>query len=189
MWCNWQQLNHARFSSKLLRSHSCKPGSHQAVHFQRNSTKDCCGAETGPCRVCPEVPHTSEVSVGCCKWNKTLLNICPKPTSSFSCSSCCATLCSHHTPSVEDLLQWCCRTLGHAPVPTSSAVPSHKLLLSDKAATVISNQIHGLLTESRCSKNHHYGSRPRHETLCSAFSWHQPTSVPKWFIFYTSFSS
>lgn len=128
--------------------------------FQRNSTKKCYGAETGPCRVCPKVPHTSEVSVGCCKGNKTLLNICPKSTSSFSCSSCCATLCFPHAPSLEDLLQGCHRTPGHEPVLCGSTT---QVTAKCQSCTIISSQIHWLVTD--CSKNHHYGSRPRQETL------------------------
>lgn len=92
-------------------------------------------------------------------------------------------LCFPHAPSADDLLQWCQRTLGHEPVPTTSVAPSHKLLLNTKAATIISNQIHWLVTD--CSKNRHYGSRPRHETLCFAFGGHQLTSIPKWPISYT----
>lgn len=130
------------------------------MHFQRNSTKECYGAETGPCRVCPKVPHASEVSVGCCKGNKTLLNICPKSTSSFSCSSCCATLWFPHAPSVKDLLQGCHRTPGHEPVPCGSTTQG---TAKCQSCTIISNQIHWLVTD--CSKNHHYGSRPRQETL------------------------
>lgn len=127
------------------------------MHFQRNSTKECSGAETGPCRVCPEGPHTSEVSGGCWKGNETSLNICPKSNTSFSCSSCCATLCSPPC----SISRWFAAELwdmNQCPV-----VPLHKLLQNAKAATIISIQTHWQVTD--CSKNHHYGSSTRHESL------------------------
>lgn len=126
------------------------------MHFQRNSTKECFGAETGPCRVCPRdlTPQRSLGGVG--KEMKHHLTSIPNPTLP-SPRSCCATLCSPPC----SISRWFAAELwdmNQCPV-----VPLHKLLQNAKAATIISNQTRWQVTD--CSKNHHYGTSTRHESL------------------------
>ena len=101
-----------------------------------------------------------------------LLNVCPKFTFSFSCSLCCAALrfppCS--------ISRWLVAVVPQNFGALNSAlviVLSCSLLQNSKSCrNTISNQRHWLVTD--CWKKHRYGSRLRHESLHSVFSWHQP---------------